>query len=241
MDGETQSLPLVESVDGEPGVYSHFLEPGNTLSGMVYSMGIGEGIFSDGSDDERQLAVFRGRCFLGNDFLILIEAWSHDEDGDLLQLPNLLSYSKWDGLIEHVEIVDGQIRVHTFEPAPGEETPHLDGYAVEVVTDWSYGDDGWMADEISRVDTTPEPKPQPAPAPEPAPAPAPREPTACERIGIEDAGPESESYCQSIEEQNAHADECIAELVADPNFEQWEDSPWLFDDLQTGGVVGCAH
>ena len=226
LDGEDRALPLTKSPWDEPGVYVHDPDPASDSSAMVYSVDIDAGVISDVADEEGAYAVFLADCFLGNDYIYLVEVWSHDDNGDPYQLPMLLSFSKWDGRIDRVEVVDDRVRVHTFEPAPGEETPHLNGYAVEVVTDWSYAADGWLDDEVSRVDASPEPEPEPEPAPEPEP-----DPSACEMLGFPG---EDEGWCSQV---LADIEECYREMDADPNWVPYLDS--LFENVETGAITSC--
>lgn len=106
------------------------------------------------------------------------------------------------GLIGTAEVVDQRLRSHTSGPAPGEETPHLDGDAVEVVSDRSLDGASWTRDEVSRLDNTPALEPEPAAEPEPASEPEPQPepelvpaPGACERLGFPG---EDEGRCSQI-------------------------------------------
>jgi hypothetical protein len=182
-------------------------------------------VTGDGLDD----AVFTTDCFLGNDYLYYVEVWSHDEVGQPVQLPPVLAYSKWDGSIDSHEVDEGTLLIHTSEPAPGDETPHLNGYPVLVTTAWSFDGDRWASNEISRTDTTP-PAPEAAPEPEPAPEPKPEPesqpssepvPSACELLGgWHHLGEEG---CAEILEGLA---ECERRMEADPD--------WIYSD-DSGG------
>ena len=240
-DGTVQGVALTVSPWDEPGVFVHATDPeSETTSGMVYSVAIDEAVFGDVTGDSLENAVFTAECFLGNDYLYRVEVWGHDEQGQLQQLPTVLTYSKWDGLIDTVEIVDQRLRIHTSEPAPGEEAPHLSGYAVEVVSDWSFDGANWTREEISRLDTSPEPEPEPAPEPEPEPepepAPAPQPepapaPSACDRLGFPG---EDEGWCSQV---LADIEECYRQMEADPNWVPYLDS--LYEHVETGEVTAC--
>jgi len=238
-DGTVRALELTASPWDEPGVVIHAPAPDSEVaSGMVYSVAIHEAVFGDVTGDGLENAVFTADCFLGNDSLFFVEVWGHDEDGRPAQLPTVLAYRKWDGIIDAIEIVDQRVRIHTSEPAPGEEAPHLNGYAVEVVTDWSFDGANWNRDEVSRLDTTPAPEPEPTPAPEPAPEPEPLlepepapAPSACDRLGFPG---EDEGWCSQI---LADIEECYRQMEADPNWVPYLDS--LYENLETGAVTAC--
>ena len=239
-DGAVRALELSASPWDEPGVFVHAADPDSEMaSGMVYSVAIHEAVFGDVTGDGFENAVFTGDCFLGNDYLFFIEVWGHDEDGRPAQLPTVLTYSKWEGLIGTVEIVDQRLRIRTSEPAPGEEEPHLNGYAIEVVTDWTFDGTGWVADEVDRVDTTPEPEPEPQPEPEPEPAPEPEPqpepepaPGACDQLGgFHHLGDEE---CAELLRE---IEECYQRYEADPDWVPYLDS--LFENVITGEVAAC--
>ncbi len=236
-DGAVGELELTASPWDEPGVVVHDPDPDDEYpSGMVYSVATDEAVFGDATGDGSDNAVFIADCFLGNDYLFSVEVWGHGEDGAPQQLPTVLTYSKWDGVISAVEIVDQRLRVHTSEPAPGEEAPHLNGYAVEVVTDWSLDGASWTPDEVSRLDTTPAPEPQPAPEPEPEPAPQPEPepapaPSACDRLGFPEM---DEGWCSQV---LADMEECHRQMEADPNWVPYLDS--LYENTETGAITSC--
>jgi hypothetical protein len=139
---------------------------------MNFTVELDRTIFGDVTGDDLPDAIFATNCFLGNDFEFYVEVWSHDPDGRPVQLPPVVAYTKWDGSIDEIEIVDGSLHIHTSEPAPGDDAPHLNGYPVLVVTAWQFHGQGWIAEELSSTDTTP-PAPEPAPEPEPTPEPEP--------------------------------------------------------------------
>ena len=226
-DGLVRRVGLTASPWDEPGVYVHPADADSeTSSGVVYSVTITEVVYGDVTGDGLDNAAFIAECFIGNDYLYAVEVWGHDEAGRLRQLPTVITYSKWDGRIDAVEVADQQLRIHTSEPAAGEEAPHLNGYAVEMVTDWAHGDGGWDGTLVSAVDTTP---PPPAPAP-PTPAP-PAGPTACEQLGFPDM---DEEWCaQTL----ADIEQCYRELDADPNWVPYLDS--LYENLETGAITAC--
>jgi hypothetical protein len=70
-------------------------------TGYLDSLMYGD-VTGDGLDD----AVFATDCFLGNDYVYYVEVWSHDDGGQPVQLPAVVSYTKWDGVIEGHEVED---------------------------------------------------------------------------------------------------------------------------------------
>ena len=106
-------------------------------------------------------AAFITDCFYGNHAGRMVEVWRLDGDGQLLH-ERLLEYTKFDGQIEELEARDGALRIHTAEGLPGDDTPHLNGYPIEVVTDWSFDGDEWSPVEVERSAPEPEPAPEPA-------------------------------------------------------------------------------
>jgi hypothetical protein len=255
IDGSVRALELQDSPGGEPGLLVHDPDPDNRMAlGMVYSVPIIDALFGDATGDGFDNAVFTGTSFLGNDSLHFVEVWGHDEDGSPQQLPTVIAYSKWKGLIDAVDIVNERLRIHTSEPAPGEQWPHLNGYLVEVVTDWSFDGAAWTPEELSRHDATPaaepepapdpqpgpapesEPEPTPEPAPEPAPEPEPEpEPaptvSARDQLGIPS---DDEEWCAQV---LADLEECYREMEADPNWVPYLDS--LYENIETGAITTC--
>ena len=136
----------------EPGTTGYNPDPDAEIPGMVYLVNIDSMMVGDVTGDGLDNAVFRSECFLGNDSLFHVEVWGHDHDGHPVHLPAVVEYSKWDGVIEDVEIVEDTLRIHTREPEPGDDLPHINGYPVEVVTDWTFDSHRWRADEVSRAD-----------------------------------------------------------------------------------------
>ena len=136
----------------EPGTIAHNPDPDAEFPGMVYLVDIDNVTFGDVTGDGLDNAVFRTECFLGNDSLSLVEVWGHDHDGQPVHLPAVVEYSKWDGVIEDVEIVDATLRTQTREPEPGDDLPHINGYPIEVVTDWIFHGHRWRVEEVSRAD-----------------------------------------------------------------------------------------
>jgi hypothetical protein len=179
--------------------------------------------------------VFATDCFLGNDYVFHVEVWSHEEDGQPVQLPAVVAFTKWEGVIDSHDVEDGTLIIQTSEPAPGDDTPHLNGYPFLVTTAWSFDGDAWIAEERSRVDTTPEPEPQPeptaeqrAPKPEPKPDPQPS-PGACEQLGFEGMSDDDE-YCAEV---LAGMEECERRMEADPDWFYSDDSGG-WENIHTG-------
>lgn len=117
--------------------------------GTIYVVEAGTPVLGDITGDGLDDAVFRSECFFGNGSSFLVEVWSHD-DGVPIHLPPVLEYTKFDGVIEDVQIVDDAVRIATSEPAPGDDTPHLNGYPTSVVTDWRFIARRWSSTEVSR-------------------------------------------------------------------------------------------
>lgn len=164
--GEPESLTLTEA--NEPGELWHHPDPSDEAAAPVYTVEAESALYGDVTGDGLDDAVFPVNCFLGNDFTFSVEVWSHDEDGQPWLLPTVVTFTKWDGLIDDIDAQSGAVRVHTSEPAPGDDAPHLNGYPVEVVTDWHFADGAWLSEKVSRTDTTPDPEPEPTEA-EPSP------------------------------------------------------------------------
>lgn len=137
----------------------------------VFVVELDGAVFGDLTGNGHDDAVFVTQCVFANAATFL-EVWSHDEHGQPRQLGVLEHYSKWERTLDRVEIVDTTLRVHTREGLEGAETPHIDGYPIEVVTDWSFDGTGWSAELVSRSDPPPaEPEP-------------PAVPTVCAGAGI---------------------------------------------------------
>jgi hypothetical protein len=230
--GESTAMDLTQG--SEPGVLWSNVGPDGEFStaGMNYIVDTDSVVYGDITGDDLEEAILASECFFGNDYGSYVEVWSHDEDGQPVQLPPVIEFTKWDGVIDSFEVLEGTLRINTSEPAPGEETPHLNGYPVVVATDWSFDGEAWVPDEVSRTDTTPapEPQPQPAPEPEPEPAPAPGS-TACEQLGFEGA---EEDWCA---ETIRSMEECYVEVENDPNWIEYEAG--LYEHAVTGLITTC--
>jgi hypothetical protein len=110
-------------------------------------------VTGDGLDD----AIFTTFCTPGNFTAEELEVW---EGGDEpAQLPTVLHFFR-DGTVDRVEAVDGRLRVNSSETATPDGMEHLHGYLLEVVTDYEWSDETWVATEIERTDTRPSPSPQ---------------------------------------------------------------------------------
>ncbi|QBI21037.1 hypothetical protein ER308_16630 [Egibacter rhizosphaerae] len=213
-------------VPEEEGRYWHNPDPDNGPgAGMTYTVEVDSVVYGDVTGDGIDDAVFASQCFLGNDFDFRIEVWSHDEQGEPALLAPVLTYTKWDGVVEDFDAEDDRLRIHTSEPAPDEQQPHLNGYAVEVVTDWHFDGTAWVAEEVSRTDTTPEPEPAPEPAPDTT-------LTACEQLGFPES--DDEEWCaQTIRDM----EECQREIDSDPNWVPYDGA--LYENLVTGEITTC--
>ena len=153
-DGVTRGLQLTLE-DGQ-GVHR---PPEPTLT-PIYVVDLDDVVYGDVTGDGHDDVVFVTQCvFASAEYFV--EVWSHDEEGQPLHLPIVNHFSKFEAVVDRVEAVDGLLRVHSREGAPGDDMPHLNGYPIEVV--WSYTFDGntWDAQEISRTDTRPEPESDP--------------------------------------------------------------------------------
>ena len=215
------------------GTLVHVDDPDPTLATVEYTVYAGHVVFTDVTGDGNEDASFISTCRQGNTLSVAVEVWSQDDNGEVLQLPTAVSYGN-DGTVTALEAVDGGLRVHSREGAEGEPTPHLHGYPVEVVTDWTYDGNAWVADEIERTDTTPEPEPEPEPAPAPQPAPEPDPGMgACERLGL-DSMYDDDAYCQDILDA---LEDCVRMVESDPDWVLDEDGLW--ENVVTGEVTNC--
>ena len=116
----------------------------------TYTVEAGGVIFGDLTGDGAEEAVFTTDCFLGDDSLHLVEVWSVDPTGQPVHLPPVIAYTRADGVIDGLDVVDGRLRIHTAEPSDVDERPDRDGYGAKVVTDWTYVDGAWRSQEHSR-------------------------------------------------------------------------------------------
>lgn len=225
-DGQQRGLRLrVE--DGVGAVH----RPDDGALTPVYVVDIDDIVFGDVTGDGHDDAIFHTQCVFasGEPF---VEVWSHDDDGQPIHLAPVAHFSKFDAVVDHVEVVDGRLRIHTSEAGPDDTHPHLDGYHIQVVTDWSYDAGEWRSEEVSRVDMTPAPEPQPAPAPAPEPEPVPEpEVTACDRLGF--PGQDEEWCAQTLRD----IEECYRQFNADPDWVPYLDS--LFEHVETGEIAVC--
>lgn len=155
LSGEVETIFL--DVPDEPGAswpdgwLQH--DPHPEFPSMIFTVQAGAPTVGMATLDGRDVAVFEANCFLGNDSVDSLEAWTTDADGQPVQLPRLLLLSKYDGQLTGVEVTDGLVRVSTVEGEPGAPSPHISGYPIEVVTEWLVVEDRWQGRVISRVDT----------------------------------------------------------------------------------------
>jgi hypothetical protein len=131
-----------------PGVLEFASSGGSTP--IVFSVWVDDVVFGDVTGNGRDDAVFRTECFHGNAAEQMLEVWSTDVAGQPELLPTVAAWSKFAGVVESFSVDDGAIRVSTSEGLPDDDHPHLNGYPIDVVTDWRFGDGGWTATEISR-------------------------------------------------------------------------------------------
>jgi hypothetical protein len=191
-------------------------------------------LYGDVNGDNLDDAIFVVECvFSGAHAEHFIEVWSHDEDGTPTQLETLANFTREDGVITALEMIDDRLRVHTAEGRDGDNQPHINGYPLEVVTDWHHDGSGWVDKEISRTDTTPEPEPEPEPQPEPEPEPTPEpapapSPTACDQLG--DWYNLTESECAEILRS---LEECNLRLENDPDL-VWDEESYGYVNIHTG-------
>jgi hypothetical protein len=226
--GESTSMSLTQGND--PGALWSEVGPDGEFStaGMNYSVDTTSVVYGDVTGDDLEEAIFSTECFLGNDYRYFVEVWSHDEEGRPVQLPPVIEYTKWDGVIDGFEVLEGKLRINTSEPAPGEELPHINGYAVVVATDWSFDSDTWSSTEVSRTDTTPAPEPEPETDPAPPPTPT---SSACDDLGLPG---EDEDWCAKVFRD---MEECYLEVENDPNWIDTEDG--LYEHAVTGMITTC--
>jgi hypothetical protein len=133
------------------GPLSHDPDPDAEIPRMVYTVGERPDAFGDVTGNGADDAIFITRCFFGNDWEHYVEVWTVDDDGQPLHLPPVLSYTKFDGHIDAVEVVDDTLHVITLQGAPGDDHPHLNGYPVEVTTAWTFRSQRWTFEEIERI------------------------------------------------------------------------------------------
>jgi hypothetical protein len=157
---EMEALTLSRGPDA--GQLTHNPDSANNLNPWaVYTVDEASVVYGDITGDELEDAVVISECFFGNYFAFSVEVWSHTGDGQPLQLPAVITYTKSEGSINRVDVVEGSLRIHTSELAPDDPNPPFNGYSVQVVTDWSYDGAAWNATETERTDVAAPPSPQP--------------------------------------------------------------------------------
>ena len=149
--GLNEEVQATLSPGSEPGIYEYVTAHGGEGPPMTFRVWVDDVVYVDVDGDGEDEAVFKTSCFFGNDFGHYVEAWKLDEAGVPEALPHILAWTKFDGQIDLVENMDGALRITTAEPAEGQETPHLSGYPVAVVTHWTFDGAAWVADERSRT------------------------------------------------------------------------------------------
>jgi hypothetical protein len=152
--GELQEVTVSAGnrISDQPRVLEHDSDPGGDTPGVVYSVFADDAVYGDNTGDGQDEAVFRTQCFFGNHYVEQIEVWSHDTDGQPLHLPPVFEFSKFDGSIASFEVNGGALRVTTTEGAYDDLSPHLNGYPVTVVTDWTFQSQRWTPTEVARDD-----------------------------------------------------------------------------------------
>lgn len=128
----------------------------------VYVVDLNGIVFGDVTGDGHKDAIFVTECVYAS-AEVLVEVWSYDDDGQPRHLPPVKHFSKFESVVDRVEAVGGELRIHSREGAVGDGFPHLNGYPIAVVTGWSFDGAKWLAHEVDRVDIVPEPNPQPEP------------------------------------------------------------------------------
>lgn len=131
-----------------PGVLEFASSAGATP--VVFSVWVDDVVYGDLTGDGHDEAVFETQCFHGNASEQMLEVWSLDDVGQPVLLPVVATWNKFTGVIESFTVVDGVLRVATAEGVPGDEAPHLNGYPVDVVTEWRFDGASWSATETSR-------------------------------------------------------------------------------------------
>lgn len=122
----------------------------------VYVVELDSAVYGDVTGDGHDEAIFVTQCVLAS-AEYRVEVWSHDEQGKPLHLPPVHRFFKFDAVVDRAEAVNGLLRIHSNEGESGDDMPHLNGYPVQVVTDWTYeaNNQEWLAAELSRTDTSP--------------------------------------------------------------------------------------
>jgi hypothetical protein len=149
--GELDEVRLSVDPRADLGPLSHDPHPDAEVPRMVYTVSERPDTFGDVTGNGQDDAAFITSCFIGNDFIHFVEVWTIDDDGQPLHLPPVLSYSKFDGQIDAVDVVDETLRVVTLQGAPGDDHPHLNGYPIRVTTAWTYRAQRWTFEEIERI------------------------------------------------------------------------------------------
>lgn len=115
----------------------------------VYVVDLDGIVYGDVTGNGHADAVFITECVFAS-AEILVEVWTHDEAGQPLHLPPVRHFSRFDAVVDRVEAGEGRLRIHSREGLPDDDQPHLNGYPIDVVTDWVLVDGAWRAEERSR-------------------------------------------------------------------------------------------
>lgn len=115
----------------------------------VYVVQLDRVVYGDVTGNGHADAAFITQCvFASAEYFV--EVWTHDDDGQPLHLPPVRHFSKFDAVVDRLEAGEGRLRIHSQEGLPGDDAPHLNGYPIDVVTDWTFADGAWRDEERSR-------------------------------------------------------------------------------------------
>lgn len=213
--------------EGPVHVFEYFGDP--PKPSRLFGVNLDEPLFGDVTGDGQDNALFFTWCFRGNHFEYHVMAWGHDERGAPRQLPSMERADKLTRLFGDLEIHDGAAILQTFEAAPGDSAPHLNGFPIELVTAYRYHEStGWTQSVRSRADVEVAP-------PDDVPGTGPTQ-VECAYLGgtIVD-----ESVCDTVNEIIDGAEDCLRDLEQDPLFERIDPDMDLFENLETGAIHGC--
>ena len=205
----------------------------------VYVVELDRVVYGDVTGNGQPDAAFVTQCvFASAEYFV--EVWTHDDEGQPLHLPPVRHFSKFDAVVDRLEANEGRLRIHSREGLPGDDAPHLNGYPIDVVTDWTFVEGTWRGEERSRSEP----------------------PTAVAGCETPNASPEDAALClvaavnaEDYELAGAAAGPMVVEFMRDLRgwgLVDWEfngctDTCWFYEpslDPQYHGVgieMGLAH
>lgn len=136
----------------------HNPNPPGQFNLPIFGNGIGGDIefpptFTDVTGDGHDDAIFVTNCTPGMFVVQYVDVWTHDDNGNPLQLPTLpFVWGRSVGWVESVQTSpEGVLRVTSNENNGENVGPPWNDFPYVVVTDWTWDGTQWQADEVSRA------------------------------------------------------------------------------------------